>query len=187
MNSIDTMKDILKKAFDLTDIQEMDYVEGIFAGKAKKFIIPEKNLTDTIAKFPFIKHAVTAGLIGKDKQGNYFTTEKILEVRSNDKKAAKRKQFFSINGDDKYERTTLYDGLVTLTNLKFISSKFGIKSDEIKFSIRYENGNDNKIVNFVQLDKRLFGNNDEEIVENVEKMNKIVKYERPKLNEEAHA
>src|SRR6185312_14594423 len=101
-----------------------------------------------------------------------------------DRKKSSGKQFFSINGDDDFERTTLSDILVTINNLKFISNKFGVGPDSLKFTIRYENGNPDKVMNFVELDKRLFGNNDDEIQSNLDRINNLVKYERPTITEE---
>lgn len=178
--------EILKKAFDLNEIEEVEYVEGIFSGKAKKYFIPEQNLKNIVQAYPFMQNAVKAGLIVKDKKsGKYFTTDRILSIRSDDKKNSKKRQFFSINGDDAHERTTLYDGLVTLNNLKFVSKKFGVNSDQIKFTIRYENGNMDKVVNYIELDKKHFGRNDEEVNDNVNKLNQLVQYSRPTLNQEA--
>lgn len=180
------MKEVLKKAFELSEIKEESYLEGFFSGKATKFFIPEENLKKTIAAFPFLKNAIKAGLISKDrKTGEYFTTDRILSVKSSDSKKTSKKQFFSINGDDDHERTTLYDGLVTLNNLRYIASKFGVTTDELKFSVRYENGNPDKVVNYVELDKKLFGSNEDEINANLTKLNSLVKYERKSISEEA--
>jgi hypothetical protein len=178
-------KELLKQAFELDSIKEETYLEGFFSGKATKYYIPEGNFMTVLKEFPFMKNAVKAGLFSKERKGGgFYTTNKILSVKTNDKRKSSGKQFFSINGDDDYERTTLYDILVTLNNLKYISKQFGVKSDTLKFTIRYENGNPEKVMNFVELDKRLFGNNEEEIRSNVKKLNEFVKYERPNINEE---
>ncbi len=179
-------KDLLKKAFALSDVQEDTFLEGFFAGKTAKYTIPEASLQATVKEFPFLKNALKSGLLAKDKKsGNYFTTKTILSVRSNDKRKRRKRQFFSISGDDAHERTTLYDGLVTIANLRYISAKFGVSSDELKFTIRHENGNPARVVNYVEMDKYLFGNNDEEIESNIQSLNNLVKYERRNTTETA--
>jgi hypothetical protein len=185
-NTEDRLKDILAKAFELKDVQEVVYLDGFFTGRAKKYIIPEANIKKVATEFPFIKNAIKSGLISKDKKtGEYFTTDKILSVKATDKKKSSKKQFFSINGDDQHERTTLFDGLVTVNNLRYISGKFGITPENIKFSLRYENGNPEKVVNYVEVDKKLFGTSDEEIESNIQKLNNVVQYERNTITSEA--
>ena len=179
------IKDLLKQAFELDKVEEETYLEGFFSGRATKYFIPEHKFNAVLKEFPFMKNTLKSGLISKDKKtGFYYTTNKILAVKSTDKRKSSAKQFFSISGDDDYERTTLYDIIVTLNNLKYVSKKFGITSDEIKFTIRYENGNPDKVMNFVELDKRLFGNSEKQIKENMDKFNSLVKYERETLNKE---
>lgn len=176
---------MLKKAFELQEIKEETYLEGFFSGKATKYFIPEESLKNTITAFPFLKNALKAGLISKDKKtGEYYTTDVILATKTNDRKKSGKKQFFSINGDDAHERTTLQDALVTLNNLRYIATKFGVTTDQIKFTVRYENGNPAKVVNYVELDKKLFGNSDDEVEENINKLNSLVRYERKPINEE---
>jgi hypothetical protein len=182
---MNVVKELLKKAFELDELQEETYLESFFAGRGKKYLIPEDKLNAVLKDFPFMKNTLKAGLISKDKRkGGYFTTEKILSVKSTDKRKSRAKQFFSINGDDHYERTTLYDSIVTLNNLKYISKKFGLGSDEIKFTIRYENGNPEKVMNYIELDKRIFGSSEQEIEKNVKQINELVKYKKSPMNEE---
>ncbi len=182
---INQTKELLKQAFCLDVLHEEVYLEGFFSGRAIKYFIPDGTFTAALKEFPFIQNTLKSGLFTKDKKtGDYYTTNKILLVRSADKKRSGGRQFFSINGDDDHERTTLYDMLVTINNLRYISKKFGVASDELKFTIRYENGNPAKVMNYVELDERLFGNSKEEISGNVSKLNELVKYERQHINEE---
>lgn len=177
--------DLIKTAFDLKEVKEESFLEGFFSGRTVKYWIPQANMENSLKSFPFLKNAIAAGLITKDrKTGNYFTTKNILEVRNDSEKKRSKKQFFSINGDDKHERTTLYDCLITINNLKQISNNLGVSADMLKFSIRYENGNTNKVMNYIEVDKSYFGKNEDEIKNNINKLNSMVKYERNKLNEE---
>ncbi len=178
--------ELLKKAFDLPEIQQETYIHSFFSGRAIKYLIPKEKLESLVKEFPFMKNAVKAGLFSKDKKtGNYFITSRTLNVKSSDKRKSRERQFFSINGDDDYERTTLYDILYTIENLRYISKKFGVPSNGIKFTIRHENGNPEKVVNYVELDKRIFGNNEDEIKTNINKLNNLVQYERKNTTNEA--
>jgi hypothetical protein len=177
--------ELIKAAFDLSEVKEERFLEGFFTGRSTKYWIAQSNMENALKSFPFLKNAVAAGLISKDKKtGNYFTTETILSARNDSEKKRSKRQFFSINGDDKHERTTLYDCLITINNLKQISNNLGVSADMLKFSIRYENGNANKVMNYIEVDKSYFGKNEDEIKSNINKLNSMVKYERNKLNEE---
>lgn len=173
------MTDLLKKAFELEQLEHSTYVGGILSGLDTKYFIPEENMKRAVSDFPFIKNAIKAGLFGKEKKG-YFVTNKVLAVRSTDKRKSRAKQFFSVKGDDEHERTTIHDLLVTMSNLRYTARKFGVSTGDIKFTIRYQNGDPNNVVNYVELDKKLFGNSDSEVEENLAKLNSMVKYERAK-------
>ena len=62
------MKEMLKKAFNLDDIQEEHYVVGMFSGKGTRFILPKESVKQTASEFPFLKNAIRAGLILKNKK-----------------------------------------------------------------------------------------------------------------------
>jgi len=177
--------DLLKKAFRLEELKQANYIEGLFSGKGIKYFIPGENFKETLKEFPFIKNAVAAGLFAKDMKGNYQITDATLSARSTHSRKKSKKQFFSISGEDENERTTIYDLLVTIGNLRYISKKFGVSSEHIKFTIRHQNGDPNNVVNYVELDKKLFGDTEEVANENISQLNKLVKYEREKFNTEA--
>lgn len=183
--SIDNMMDLLKKTFQMQEIKQEGFVHGFFSGRATKFFIPKEKVESLVKEFPFMRNALKSGLIAKDKKsGGYFTTDKILSVKATDKRRSREAQFFSINGDDDHERTTLFDILSTIQNLRYISEKFGMPAKDIKFSIGHENGNPAKVVNNVELDKRIFGNNEQDIKNNINKLNSMVEYRRKSLTEE---
>jgi hypothetical protein len=181
--SNDRYIDLIKKVFELEELVAESFLEGLLSGRTVRYIIPEENFNKVAKDFPFIKNALNAGLFKKIGKNSYFTTQRILDVRATHKRRGKN-QFFSLNGDDANERTTLHDMLATLSNLKYIAKRFGVETDKIKFSIRHENGNPEKIVNYVELDKSLFGNSEFEVEENVNKLNKHITYDRLTHNRE---
>lgn len=179
--------ELLKKAFNLKEIKEEAYIQGFLSGRAVKYYLPKESVEKLLKEFAFMKNALKAGLISKDrKTGGYFTTDRILGVKASDRRRSRQRQFFSINGDDDYERTTLHDILNTISNLRYISKKFGVPSNGLKFTIRHENGNPDKVVNYVELDKKFFGANEDEIKNNINKLNNVVQYQRDLQKEQVN-
>ncbi|MDX1949029.1 MAG: hypothetical protein SFT90_00840 [Rickettsiales bacterium] len=178
--TIDKMLELLKKAFDLQDVRTSTTKEGGFFGEVVKlFVIPEANFIKVANEFPMLKNALKAGLFGRNKSKGYFyTNSAILSVRSSDKRKIGAKQFFSIMGDDKFERTTLHDALCTIVNVKKLCENFLLDPKKLKYSIRHRDGNPEDVVNFVEMDKNLFGDTEEDIKENIDYLNKRVKFER---------
>ena len=171
--------DLIKKTFELKELQSEQYLHGFLSGRALKFIIPNENVEKTVKEFPFLENAIKAGLIQKDKKkDNYFILEKTMQTKPSDRRNSGYPQFFSIKGDDIHERTTLLDGLITLNNIRYISDKFGVNSQNLDFTIRHENGDSDSVLNYINLDKNLFGNTEEEIEENIQRLNNFVKFER---------
>lgn len=176
---INNMLEILQKVFELDDIKTENYKEGFFGQRITKFYVPEQNIERIINDFPFLKNAVDAGLLVKNKRKkSYFTTSKILNTKSTDKRRLGEKQFFSFDGVDKNDRTTLNDVLVSIDNVKKVANQMNLEPKDIKFSIRYKNGNPDEVVNFMEFDPRLFGKSKAEVEKNLEKINKVVKFKR---------
>lgn len=176
------MLKLLRKAFETESIKEN---KGIGFGKnsSVKFHISEEDFMKVANDFPFIKNAVKAGLIKADKSKREFIiTSEALQVRSSDKRKKLRKQFFSVHGDDKLERTTLHDAIVTIDNVRKVANKFSLSPSQLNFTIRHENGDPNKVINFVDVDASVFGRNEDEVKKNVEKINNVVQFKRNSLD-----
>ncbi len=178
--TLDKMLELIKKAFDLQEVKTSTAKEGgIFGEVAKVFIIPESNFIKVANEFPMLKNALKAGLFSRNKaKGYFYTNSAILNVRSSDKRRIGAKQFFSIMGDDKFERTTLHDALCTIVNVKKLCGSFLLDPKKLKYSIRHRDGNPDDVVNFVEMDKNLFGDTEEDIKNNIDILNKSVKFER---------
>lgn len=174
------MLDILQKAFNVQEIQTKSYKEGLFGGKkVTKFFIPAKNIEDTMFDFPFLKNAVKAGLLTKDpKTQSYVTTSKVLSTRTTDKRKLGENQFFSFDGVDKNDRTTLKDALISIDNVKKFARKINLSPKDIRFSIKHKNGNPDEVMNFMEFDPKVLGDTKDEILKNMEEINKVVKFER---------
>ncbi len=179
------MLELIQKAFGLEDIRTEQSSGGfIFGSKIVKFFIPEDNFQRTLENFPFLKNALNAGLISVDKKTkSYCITSEIISCRSNHKKKVGKKQFFSFEGTDQRERTTIHDALVTISNVRQIAEKFRIDPKALKFSIRHKDGNPDEVVNFVRMDASIFGSSPEEIKKNIGKINNVVKFERKRVYE----
>lgn len=176
---IEKMMEILQKAFEIEEIKTESYKEGFFGGKITKFYIPEQNIMRILNDFPCLESAVKAGLLVKDKRKkSYYTTSKILSVKSTDKRKMGEKQFFSFDGVDTNDRTTLKDILVSIDNVKKLAVKMNIDPKEVKFSIRYKNGNPDEVVNFMKVKPELFGKDKDEVQRNLKKINNVVKFKR---------
>lgn len=177
------MLELFKKVFGDKEVKEKQENQGlIFGSKVTKYYISKKGLENTVKNFPFFRNAIKAGLITIDKKTKtYYTTSEILNYRSTDKRKMGKRQFFSFNGTDNRERTTLHDALVTISNVKQVANKFNLSPKMLKYTIRHKDGNPNDVVNFIRLDARIFGNNPEQIQENINKINNVVKFERKKV------
>jgi len=177
------MLEILKKAFALEDIKTETASTGFIMGeKITKYYIPQDHFEKVAQNFPFIFNAVKAGLIQLDRRKkSYVATSEVISYRASDVRKMGRKQFFSIEGNDPTERTTLHDALVTIGNLQQVANKFQIDPRMLKFSIRHKDGNPDEVVNFIKLDAKMFGDTPEEITKNVSKINNVVKFERSKV------
>lgn len=176
------MLELFKKIFGEKEVQQKQVSQGlIFGSSVTKYYISKKSLENTVKNFPFLKNAVKAGLISHDKKTKtYYTTSEILGYRSTDKRKLGKRQFFSFTGVDDRERTTLHDALVTISNVKQVANKFNLSPKMLKYTIRHKDGNPEDVVNFIKIDARIFGNNPEQIQENINKINNVVKFERKK-------
>lgn len=173
--SLETRIEKLKSAFDLENIKTENTTEGFFASKVTKFYIPEENFKKILADFPFLKNAVKAGIFQRDKLAKAFTTNsKTLMTKNTDRRSFGSKQFFSLKGDDRSERTTLYDAIYTICNIKMVAQKLGLKPDSINYSIRHKNGNPDEVTNFIEFDPAMFGKNEKEQKKNIQRINQIM-------------
>ncbi len=178
-DEIAKMIEILQKAFEVEDIKTENYKEGFFGKEVIKFYIPETNFNNIVKEFPFMKNVVKAGLMTLDKKRkSFFTTSTVLSAKASDKRKMGLKQFFNFDKKDKNDRTTLKDALVSIDNVKKVANKMGLNPKDIHFTIHHKNGNPDEVVNFMELDARIFGRNKEEVDKKLEQINKVVKFKR---------
>jgi hypothetical protein len=177
---IEEMLELIKNTFETDAIQQVTRktsILGLFTKKETRFYVPSENLKKVAEDFPFIKNAVKAGLIEKDESNKYYITADVLTVRKTDERKGK-KQFFSLNGEDEHERTTVYDALHTIINVRDFAKSFKVEPNALKYTIEHAEGNADKILNYVQVDASHFGDNEDEIIKNVELINQNVKFKR---------
>lgn len=175
------MMELLKNTFQLDDITEKTVTTkafGLFSKTQTRFYVPLENLKIVAENFPFFKNAIKAGLIEKDDEGKYFIDAQTLAVRKTDERKAKAKQFFSVSGNDNHERTTLYDALKTICNVRELAKTMNLDPKELKYSIEHIEGNPDEIMNYVEIDAKHFGSNSDEIKKNVEILNKNIKFKK---------
>jgi hypothetical protein len=172
------MEKLLKDSFSLTELrsEKVSYKKFLVLKKEElKFFIPKMNLSKAVDEFSFLKNAIKAGLINKENEDFYSVTESVLSARGSDpRNKYDVNVFFSRNGDDPLERTTLFDALSTIVNVKNVAKSLGISPKEVDFSIAHKGGDKNQVINFVEVDAKLFGSNEEEIKENLELINSKV-------------
>ncbi len=179
--SIDKYSEILKTVFDLESIKTEQKREGNLFGSAVVTVyhIPEHTFTRIANDFPLLKHAYKAGLATRDKSHGVFKISSgALDVRSTDKRKLGSRQFFSVDGSDNTERTTMFDAIKTIENVKNFASKLLLDPKKLKYTINHRDGNPDDVVNFIELDRNLFGFTEEDIEKNVEKINRAVKFVR---------
>lgn len=172
------MTEVLQNAFKLneSEIKTEYYKEGFFGKDVVKYHISEGVFASVMQDFPQLSRAVEAGLFTADKRNkSYSTTSKILNVRSSDKRIAGQKQFFSIDGSDKNDRTTLNDLLFSIKNVRAVAAKVNMSPKDLNFSIRHKNGDPNQVVNFIEVSPKVFGSNKAEVLKNLEIINEKVK------------
>lgn len=177
----DKYSEILKTVFDLESIKTEQKREGnlFHSAVVTLYHIPEHSFTRIANDFPILKHAYKAGLATRDrKHGIFIISSGVIDVRSTDKRKLGIRQFFSVDGSDKTERTTMFDALCTIKNVKSFCKKFLMEPKKLKYTIRHRDGNPDDVVNFIELDKNLFGFSEEDISKNLEKINRAVKFVR---------
>jgi len=65
-----------------------------------------------------------------------------------------------------------------MDNVRKVATRMNIDTKQVGFSIRHKNGNPNEVVNFMELDPRLFGRNKAEVEKNLGEVNKTIKFKR---------
>jgi hypothetical protein len=167
--------DLLKKAFGLNEVRFQEVKGGFFSKTEFKYFIPEMKFLKQLDNYLVLKTAVKSGLVAKDRRRERFIIHSsILDVRGTDKRAGK-KQFFNFNNND---RTTLYDALQTITKVDEFAEKMGLNPKNLKYTIRHEDGDPERVLNYITFDASVFGRTKEEIKRNIDRINKLVKFER---------
>jgi hypothetical protein len=175
------MMELLANTFELDTIEPQTVkskVMGLFSKVETRFYVPLDNLKIVAENFPFFKNAIKVGLVEKDENGKYFINAETLKVRKTDERKNRAKQFFSMSGNDPHERTTLYDALKTICNVRSLAKTMNLEPKELKYSIEHVEGNPDEVMNYIEIDAKHFGANEEEVKKNVEVLNKHIKFKK---------
>ena len=168
--------ELIKQVFKLEQVDTKQIKKNILGDKKTIYSVPAKNFEAQMKNLKILKIAAKAGLVEYSKKEKIFSIDsEILAVRSDDAKKFGKKQFFKFKNN---ERTTLHDALQTVKNVNEFAEGLGLNPADMKYTVRHEDGDPEKVLNYVTFDASIFGNSEEEISKNVERINKLLMLER---------